>query len=165
MDKQKLILVVCRGNIARSPFAEAIIHKELINRNLDGEYSVASRGIQGTSVDPEPVKFPKFPQYGQLYENSRPTLEKFGVDLVDHVSTTIDADIAESSDLIIAMDNEVIRGLNALFPNQANKMHLLTEIANQDHDIVDPAGVSGAEKQEQIFDEIGNIILSNFPYC
>ena len=162
MKLKKLIVCVCRGNIARSPFAEAIITKELQQRNFLGEYSSVSRGIQGTIVDPQPVKFPNITYYNQLYKDSKASLEKFEINLSTHVSTSIDKDIADKASILIAMDNKTKQGLLVLFPDQAKKVYLLSELINETRDIIDPEGVSGTEKQEKIFSEIQNIIHQGF---
>ena len=80
MTSKKLIVCVCRGNIARSPFAEVIITNELRQRNLSDSYLSISRGVQGTVVDPQPVRFPNITYYDELYKDSRQSLKKFGVD-------------------------------------------------------------------------------------
>lgn len=162
MKQKKFIVFVCRGNIARSPFAEAIFLKELHQRNLLGEYSSISRGIQGTIVDPQPVKFPNITYYDQLYQDSKPSLEKFEINLSKHISTPIDKNIADKASLLIAMDNKTKQALLVLFPEQTKKVYLLSELINEQRDIVDPEGISGIEKQEKIFSEIQNIIHQGF---
>jgi len=163
MKQKKLIVCVCRGNIARSPFAQAIITKELYQRNLLDEYSSISRGVQGTIVDPQPVKFSNITFYDQLYQDSKSSLDKFEINLSEHMSTPIDKNIANQSSILIAMDNKTKQALLVLFPEQAKKVHLLSELVNEDRDIIDPEGVSGIEKQEKIFSEIQNIIHQGFP--
>lgn len=162
MKIKKIIVCVCRGNIARSPFAAAIITKELHQRNLLDEYSSISRGIQGTIVDPQPVKFPNITYYNQLYQDSESSLKKFEINLSTHVSTPIDKDIADKASILIAMDNKTKQGLLVLFPDQSKKVYLLSELVNEKRDIIDPEGVSGTEKQEKIFSEIQNIIHRGF---
>lgn len=162
MRPKKLIVCVCRGNIARSPFAQAIITKELRCRNLSNEYTSISRGTQGTIVDPQPVQFPNITHYEQLYQDSQPSLEKFEVDLSTHISSPIDKDIANKANVLIAVDNKTKQALLYLFPDQAKKVYLLSEIVNQQRDIIDPEGVSGVEKQEKIFSEIHSIIHQGF---
>lgn len=159
----KLIVCVCRGNIVRSVVAEKIITNELRARGLSDKYTSISRGIQGTTVDPIPVKFPNITYYGNLYEDSKSTLEKFGIDLSSHRSTPIDKEIAEKASVLFAMDQKTKQALLSLFPNLDNKIHILSEIINKNIDIVDPEGVSGKEKQEKIFVEIREIILQGFP--
>ena len=138
MKLKKLIVCVCRGNIARSPFAEAIITKELHQRNLLDEYSSISRGVQGTIVDPQPVKFSNITYYNQLYQDSKSSLAKFEINLSTHVSTPVDKNIADKASVLIAMDKKTKQALLILFPEQTKKVHLLSELVNEKRDIIDP---------------------------
>jgi hypothetical protein len=90
MTNKKLIVPVCRGNIARSAVAEEIIKKEISVRGLGDRYETISRGVQGTRVDPQPVRHPNMTLYPTLYADSKPTLDDLGIDLSSHVSTPID---------------------------------------------------------------------------
>lgn len=90
-------------------------------------------------------------------------MDKLGINLSSHVSTPIDKKTAEKSSILIAMDNKTRQALLILFPNQIKKIHVLTELVNEDKDIIDPQGVSGIEKQEQILTEIQEIIVRGFP--
>jgi len=162
MESKKLIVSVCRGNIARSAVAEKIIENELFNTGLIDKYSSISRGTQGTSVDPQPVKFPNITYYEKLYEDSKPSLEKLNIDLSSHISTPIDKNIAQEASILLAMDKKTKQALLVLFPEQEKKVHMFSELINEDRDIVDPEGVSGTEKQEKIFTEIQNTIIQGF---
>lgn len=159
----KLIICVCRGNIARSPVAAKIIARELQSKGLSATHNSISRGIQGTIVDPQPVKFPNITYYEELYRDSKPTLDKLGIDLSSHISTPIDEETAEAASILLAMDNKTKQALYTLFPDQAHKIHLLSELTNEDRDIVDPETMSGKERQEKIFSQIQQIILKGFP--
>lgn len=163
MQSQKLIVSVCRGNIARSAVSESLIRKEIEEHGLGDTYISISRGVQGTSVDPQPVTFPNITHYGKLYDDLRPTLEKFGIDLSTHVSTPIDRQTAEQAIVMFAMDRKTKRGLEMLFPDQTHKIHLLSELVGEDKEVIDPEGVSGADRQEQIFTQIQNTIVRGFP--
>lgn len=159
----KTIVSVCRGNIARSAVAEKIIEKELQSRGLSYTFVSISRGIQGTIVDPEPVKFPNITYYKDLFNDSEPTLKKFNIDLSSHVSKPIDKDTAEKASILLAVDHKAKESLITLFPNLKDKIHMLSSLIDKDVDIIDPEGISGKEKQEKIFTEIKEIILMGFP--
>ena len=159
----KLIECVDRGNIYRSPVAEKVIAKELQARGLSDTYSAISRGVQGTTVDPEPVKFPNITYYEEKYQDSKPTLERFGIDLSSHISTPVDEEAVERASIIFAMDKKTKDALQTLFPDQVDKIHIFTELINEDRDIMDPEGVSGKETQERIITEIVEIISQGFP--
>jgi protein-tyrosine-phosphatase len=158
----KLIVSVCRGNIARSAVAERIIAKELRVRGLSDKYISISRGVQGTSVDPQPVKFPNITYYEELYKDSKPTLDKLGIDLSSHISSPINEEIAKKASILLAMDNQTKGALQTLFPEQVDKIHILSELIDENWDITDPEGISGKEKQEKLFTEIRDIVVKGF---
>jgi len=160
---QKTVLVVCRGNIGRSPFTEAVLAKEVARQNLSKEVQVISRGVQGTSVDPEPVQFPNITYYPQMYHDAKPVLDELDVDLSDHTSTPISKTDAETADILLAVDDKTQQALQTLFPDQSQKIHLVSEIIDEQRNIIDPEGVSGADKQRQIFLDLQNIATTGFP--
>lgn len=159
----KKVVVVCRGNIARSPFAEAILKQELNNRDLSDRYDVTSRGVQGTVIDSQPVKFPNITYYDQLYNSAKPALEKFGVDLSKHHSAPIDHNLAVSADLLLALDQKTANGLRTLFPEQAHKVHLLSDFADVADDIDDPEQASDQTRQTQIYFELHDALVAGLP--
>lgn len=161
-EPKKTVVVICRGNIARSPFAAAVIEQELARRGLGRKFRVLSRGKQGTPVDPEPVKHPNITFYGQLYTDSKPTLVKFGVDLSRHVSQPITKDVADTADILLAVDTQVETALQTLFPAAASKICLLSELAGPRRDISDPEKATGAKAQQQIFTTLHDTIINGF---
>lgn len=163
MTKQHLIIAVCRGNIGRSPFAEMIIRRELIKRSLADKYRVISRGTQGTTIDPVPVKFPNLTYYESIYTDSKPILDKFGIDMSKHVSTPISEADAIQAAILIAMDEKTRDGLRVLFPDQVHKIYMLSEFVGKQVGITDPAVVSGLDSQTQIFSELNDMIIDGFP--
>ncbi|MFA5987941.1 MAG: hypothetical protein WC797_04830 [Candidatus Paceibacterota bacterium] len=159
---KKIILVVCRGNIVRSPFAEAVINKELARRGLDSKMQAISRGIQGTPVDPVPDKFSNISFYPNEFRNAKPILDKLGIDTTKHVSKPVDKKTAESASVIFAMDEKNYQGLNDLFPDLKDKIHLLSELVGKKEAIEDPENES-VEKSTNVLLGINDTILSGFP--
>lgn len=135
MTDKKLIMTVCRGNISRSPVAEEIIRQQLALLHIDELYEVTSRGLQGTEVDPEPVKYPNLTHYGQIYQDSLPALTQLGIDFTGRVSTPIDTSIAEQASLILAMDKKVLIGLQTLYPETTLRMRLFSTLLDSETDI------------------------------
>lgn len=162
MINKKLIVTVCRGNIARSPLAEKVIKRELTRQDLNEDYEVISRGTQG--VDPEdmlPVKFSNITEYS-IYQNLKPWLDKHNVDLTSHRSTPIDMNVAERANLILAMDEKTQRTLLRMFPGRAKIIHLFSELVGENKSIIDPDGTEDRLTQEQTFTEIEDIITRGF---
>lgn len=160
---EQLVITVCRGNIGRSPFAEAVIRQELARRNLSGEIDVISRGVQGTAADEEPVKYPNITYYTKLYADAKPVLDAFGVDLSQHVSRPVRQEDIQRADLVLAADERTRAGLSILFPDHVGIIHLLSELVGERRGIVDPDGVSGREQQEKIYTDIHQIVRNGFP--
>ncbi len=162
-NHSKTVLVVCRGNIARSPFVEAIIRQELVKRKLATRFTAISRGVQGTTVDPEPVAYPNLTHYAPQYRDSKSTLRKFGVDLSLHRSTAISQKAAQTAGVILAVDLQTKDALCKLFPTQADKMYLLSELVGGCQSIPDPMLANGSVAQEKIFTETRNLVVRGFP--
>jgi protein-tyrosine phosphatase len=83
------ILVVCTGNICRSPMAEGLLRHHLEARGI-GSIRVQSAGVQawdGDEAMPEAVQ----------------ALREVGLDISGHLSRALDPASLESADLILAM--------------------------------------------------------------
>lgn len=161
-NNKKIILIACRGNIIRSPFAEAVINRELAKRGLRNIFHTISRGTQGTPADPIPVKFPNITFYKREYGFSKPTLNKFKINITNHVSRPIDRKTAETANVIFAVDERSNIALLKLFPNLKDKIYKLSELININKDFTDPETVNGVEKYSQILSSINNTIIKGF---
>jgi protein-tyrosine phosphatase len=107
----KSILFVCKGNICRSPFAESIADKIALKRSLKKVVS-SSAGLQ------VPISL------GSPHEVLE-VAEKFGVNLNAHKSNGITSRLAESSDMIVAMETWHVKRLREMFPMHGDKIFLL----------------------------------------
>src|SRR2546426_946362 len=81
------LLVVCHGNICRSPIAAALLVGALAPLGID----VQSAGFVG-STGPPPAK-------------ALVAAQRHGVDLTGHQSRLVTADVARAADLIVVMDS------------------------------------------------------------
>lgn len=162
-NKKKIILVVCRGNIIRSPFAKAVINRELVRRALTKNYCVVSRGTQGTAIDPVPVKFPNITFYKNEFRFSKPTLDKCNIDITNHVSKPVDRKTAEEASAILAVDEINRIALLKLFPDLKNKIYKLSNLISDGEDFVDPETVNGVGRYSQILSSLNNTIIEGFP--
>lgn len=157
-----LVAIVCRGNIARSPFAEALIKRELVRRNLSSRVDVVSRGVQGSTIDPEPVKYPNITHYPKMYEPVKGLLSDHAIDMSAHTATVIDALVAQASGLLLAMDQQTKDALIKLFPNEAAKVHLFSELVGEKKSLADPEQLAGSTELLSVFLEIERSINTGF---
>lgn len=95
--RPRQILVVCYGNICRSPLAEALLRRVLQERGLDGRFEVASAGVG--AVDGQPAA-----PLTQVVAASA------GLDLGAHQARRLTPAMAHAADVLIAMD-EVVEDL------------------------------------------------------
>lgn len=163
IKNKKQILIVCRGNILRSPFAKVIVKRRIYRENLQDRFSVISRGIQGTKIDPVPVKFQNITFYKDIFSLAQKSLGKYSIDLSHHISKTIKlADVGNSS-IVLAMDDFVFKSLQELFPNHTAKIHKFSEIiGNKKINFNDPEKLDSEQKYEVIFDNIFTTIQNGF---
>ena len=121
------VLVICLGNICRSPFAERLLAA------VCPDLHVRSAGFEARDGDPaEP--------------DAIRVASEFGVDLSDHAAHRITlADLAWA-DLIVGMTGRHCGMLQDRWPEHAPKHRLLGDfLAASPHAIADPWGCAAAE--------------------
>ena len=114
------ILVVCVGNICRSPMAEALLKREL--RGQDG-YKVESAGLGALVGHP-------------ASEHSVTLMSELGIDISGHRARQIHPDMVAAADLVLVMEAGHRRAIDDADPTARGKVHRLGEW--QDTDIADP---------------------------
>jgi len=110
------ILVVCTGNICRSPMAEAFIRHELDRRGIGG-VSVESSGVAG-------------------WEDSPPTPEvadallEYGLDVAAHRARRLDRAMVQSAELVVGLASEHRDAVVGLVPEAAARTFTLKELVH-----------------------------------
>ena len=136
------ILMVCLGNICRSPLAEGILKHKIQAHKLDWE--VDSAGTSGWHV-------------GELPNiNSIQVAQQNGLDITDQRSRQFVAKDLETFDLILAMDADNYNNiLSHTTPDQAAKVKMILNYSypNENRRVPDPYYEGGFDKVFALLDE------------
>lgn len=124
------ILVVCVGNICRSPMAKAILQARYPNKKID---SAGISAVIDHPADPNAIKL--------MADNS--------IDITDHIAKQINEDMVLNSDLILTMTDNQTKWIVSNWPYCRGKTFRLG--VWRDNDIADPyrCGESAFEKAYQ----------------
>lgn len=127
------ILVVCTGNVCRSPMGERFL------RNLLPFKKIASAGTSAL-ID-----------HGAGTSAIR-SAKKFGISLDDHQGRQFTSELSARYDLILVMENEHLKHIDRIAPEARSKTMLLGYWFDQ-MDIPDPW-----HKSEEAFDRVYQLI-------
>ncbi len=145
----KKILMVCLGNICRSPLAEGIL-KSKVDAN---KIFVDSAGTAGYHK-------------GELPDSrSIAVAKKYGIDITNQRSRQFQISDFDTFDIIYAMDNSNYDNIVKLARNKSDiqKVKLiLNEISNENLNVPDPyyGGTNGFENVFQMLDKVCDVIAS-----
>jgi low molecular weight protein-tyrosine phosphatase len=109
------ILVVCSGNICRSPIAEGLLRRALERRLDDDAPAVGSAGtiaVDGAPAMPESVE----------------AARERGVDIETHAARRLTPDLIDGADLIVGMAAEHRDAVGRLAPGAAARTFTLKEL-------------------------------------
>ncbi len=137
----KDVLVVCSGNICRSPFAEGYLRMKWAQRDQP-EIQVQSAGTLGIVGSP-------------ASSDTLVLAKEVGFDLSEHRSRAVTLDVVDEAACILVMENAHRRELIRLFPETAERVHLLSEFHPS---VSDPA------RAPDVFDPIG-LPLEDYRRC
>ncbi|PIU10858.1 hypothetical protein COT27_00955 [Candidatus Kuenenbacteria bacterium CG08_land_8_20_14_0_20_37_23] len=165
--ERKVVLTVCSGNIHRSVIAQLCLSRELVNIGREMEFTVLSRGIQGTMGTIAP-KYPNLLFYEMERRHTQPCLEEIGIKMPSgQKAMLIDEQIVKQVSLILAMDQEVLRtkctpegvpmSLIDQFPGHISKMHLFMELVGRKEDVTDCGGKDDAALHQDVVMSINEV--------
>lgn len=111
------ILVVCVGNICRSPMAEALLKQRYPRKNID---SAGVGALVGHSADAAALEI----------------IAKQKIDITSHVAKQIDENLAKTADIIFTMSDGQTKWIEERWPFCRGKTFKLGHWTNKD--IADP---------------------------
>ncbi len=128
------VLFVCTGNLCRSPMAAALLRARLAKDTRRLHWQTASAGVRAEEGLPASV-------------GAVAAMSKRGLDLSSHRSQPVTRPLIEQADLILGMTPNHVEALRLAFPQAAERIYLLAEMAGESHGVADPYGLSLGEYQ------------------
>lgn len=122
---QKHILVVCTGNLFRSPMAAAFLERRLVLAVPTEQIKVSSAGLNARAGQEAPDFV-----IGHLKS-------VYHLDLSAHRCRPLTPALFQSADLILAMEQAQLMRLAQQYPRQTRKLHLISELAGRVADVRD----------------------------
>lgn len=139
----KSVIFVCLGNICRSPLADGIARSYANKNGL--ELLVDSAGTGDWHVGENPCP------------NSVKVAKNNGVDISSLVSRQVQKKDFEIYDLVVALDDNNLRDLNAL---GAKNLVKLGDYGYEGEDVPDPYFFNGFEGFDKVYDMIHTCVIN-----
>ena len=115
------LLIVCIGNICRSPMGEALFRSKFINTSSKIKvHSAGLRAMSGFLADPLAVEI----------------MKSVNIDISGHIARQLTEDLVFGADLILVMTSEQKTQLEIEFPSSRGRVHRLGKW--ESIDIIDP---------------------------
>ena len=125
------------------------IYKEMLKENqASGEWRVESAGTW--ALDDQPAA-----------DGSQTVMSERGLDISNHRAQSVSEELLQSFDLILTMERGHDEALRTEFPEIANRVYLLSEMADQKGNIDDPYG-GPASGYEETAEEIGELLEAGY---
>ena len=118
------VLFVCTGNFHRSPIAEYLFRAKI---GANPDWRIASAGTytrDGLPAPPEVLTI----------------LARYGIDARRHRTREVTRPLLERSNLVLCLASNHKEALRAEFPDLAERIYLLSEMAGETADVEDPIG-------------------------
>ncbi|GGF73512.1 low molecular weight protein-tyrosine-phosphatase [Wenyingzhuangia marina] len=150
MVKPIKVLMVCLGNICRSPLAEGILKSKIQNQNVIVDSAGTGAYHIGKLPDPRSIEVAK----------------KHGIDITDQKARKISKADLDTFDFIFVMDESNYRNVLMMATNETQSakisMIMKTIYPREDISVPDPyyGGDNGFEQVYQMLDEACDVIVN-----
>lgn len=144
------ILMVCLGNICRSPLAEGILKAKI--QALDLDWEVDSAGTSGWHNGEMP------------HDGSIQIASKYGIDITGQKSRKFIKQDFDRFDHIVAMDSENYKDIVALDPSKKDNVHLLLNYSHPGMNMAvpDPYYTNNFQKVYDLIDAACDGLIKKF---
>lgn len=106
------VLVVCTGNLCRSPMAEGLLRAHLERRDVVATVSSAGSMAWAAPLPTEAVS----------------VMAALGIDISQHRPRALEAPLIERADLVLGMTRDHVARVRALAPDAADRAFLVAEL-------------------------------------
>jgi protein-tyrosine-phosphatase len=142
------VLFVCSANQCRSPMAGALFREHLAQMGLADGWRVESAGVWAMDGASATVL-------------ARDVMSERGLDIGLHKSQGVHADLLREFDLVLVMEDRHQKSLERNYPEEADKVFLLTAMVDGEGDVEDP--VRGTkEMYRATVEELVNLLVQGF---
>ena len=142
------VLFVCTANQCRSPMAEALLKSLAVQHGESDRWQIQSAGTWTEAGRP-------------ATQPAQAVMQRRGIDLSDHRSRPIDAELLTAAAVILVMTRHHLEALRAEFPQVQGRVFLVSQLVGCSINIEDPYGGS-LDDYELCATDLQNILTDGY---
>lgn len=121
------VMMVCHGNICRSPMAEFVLKNMVEQMGLSQDFHIASAATSTEEIG------------NPVHHGTRRKLAEVGISTAGKYAVQVKKSDYDKYDYFLLMDGNNLRNIRRIFPSDPeNKISLLLDFAKEPRDIADP---------------------------